>query len=112
MAAWLVHHMAFACCLAGGRRCHSLVCEPSMAGAVRGECGMINSTNDASQTKVLTLHDVHKSFGEAHIIRGVDLDLRKGERHAIIGPNGAGKSRLLQLISGLFWTLSGEILLH
>src|SRR3546814_6928755 len=72
MAAWLVHHMAFACCLAGGRRCHSPVCEPSMAGAVRGECGMINSTNDASQTTVLTLHDVHKSFGEAHIIRGVE----------------------------------------
>src|SRR3546814_16258370 len=98
MAAWLVHHMAFACCLAGGRRCHSLVCEPSMAGAVRGECGMINSKNDASQTTVLTLHDVHKTFVEAPIMRGVDMDLRHGERQAIIGLNGTGKLQLLHLV--------------
>src|SRR3546814_11414053 len=66
----------------------------------------------SSDLTVLTLHDVHKSFGEAHIIRGVDLDLRQGERHAIIGPNGAGKSTLFHLISGLFRPSSGEILLH
>src|SRR3546814_16066655 len=70
------------------------------------------SSDLASQTTVLTLHDVHKSFGEAHIIRGVDLDLRQGERHAIIGPNGAGKSTLFHLISGLVRPSSCEILLH
>ncbi|AKZ61938.1 branched-chain amino acid ABC transporter substrate-binding protein [Herbaspirillum hiltneri N3] len=59
----------------------------------------------------LSLREVHKSFGEAHIIRGVSLDLSEGERHAFIGPNGAGKSTLFHLISGQFKPSSGEILL-
>jgi hypothetical protein len=37
-------------------------------------------------TAALSLKDVHKSFGTAQIIRGVTLDIRPGERHAIIGP--------------------------
>lgn len=60
---------------------------------------------------VLSLHNLHKSFGETAIIRGVDLDLHEGERHAVIGPNGAGKSTLFHLISGLIRPTSGEIFL-
>ncbi len=60
----------------------------------------------------LKLTDVNKSFGAAHIIRGVNLEIRKGERHAIIGPNGAGKSTLFNLISGRFGLSSGTIELH
>ena len=45
---------------------------------------------------------MRKSFGPTEIIRGVNLDSRAGERHAIIGPNGAGKSTLFNLISGRF----------
>jgi len=58
---------------------------------------------------ILQLHDVHKSFGEAHIIRGAELELRDGERHAVIGPNGAGKSTLFHLISGQLQPTSGKI---
>jgi branched-chain amino acid transport system ATP-binding protein len=46
------------------------------------------------------------------IIRGVNLDIKKGERHAIIGPNGAGKTTLFNLMSGRFRLSSGEILLN
>ena len=46
------------------------------------------------------------------IIRGVNLDIAKGERHAIIGPNGAGKTTLFNLISGRFLVSSGEIRLN
>lgn len=60
---------------------------------------------------ILQLRDVHKSFGEAHIIRGAQLELRAGERHAVIGPNGAGKSTLFHLISGQLQPSSGQILL-
>ncbi len=63
-------------------------------------------------TPALTLSAVHKSFGATEIIRGVDLEIDNGERHAIIGPNGAGKSTLYNLISGLFPTSSGRIHLY
>jgi branched-chain amino acid transport system ATP-binding protein len=58
---------------------------------------------------VLQLIDVKKSFGALPIIRGVNLEVARGERHALIGPNGAGKSTLFNLISGLFQPSSGEI---
>jgi branched-chain amino acid transport system ATP-binding protein len=52
---------------------------------------------------------VEKRFGRTAIIRGVDLKVRAGERHAIIGPNGAGKSTLFNLISGRLKPSSGVI---
>jgi branched-chain amino acid transport system ATP-binding protein len=54
---------------------------------------------------------VSKSFGATQIIRGVSLDVFRGERHAIIGPNGAGKSTLFNLICGRFAPTGGSILL-
>ena len=60
----------------------------------------------------IELRGIHKSFGKTQIIRGVNLAIEKGERHAIIGPNGAGKSTLFNLISGRFRADSGEILLN
>ena len=60
-------------------------------------------------TDALQLIGVHKSFGATPIIRGLDLAVRQGERHAIIGPNGAGKSTMFHLISGRFPLTSGEV---
>ncbi|NVK47489.1 MAG: ABC transporter ATP-binding protein [Rhodobacteraceae bacterium] len=61
---------------------------------------------------ILSLQHVHKSFGEAHIIRDANLDVIPGERHAVIGPNGAGKSTLFHLCSGQFAPSEGKILLN
>ena len=60
----------------------------------------------------LSLVDVRKNFGATQIIRGVNLDIPKGQRHAIIGPNGAGKTTLFNLISGRFPVTSGSISLN
>ena len=60
----------------------------------------------------IELKGVTKAFGNTSIIRGVDLVVPRGERHAIIGPNGAGKSTLFNLISGRFPVSRGEILLN
>lgn len=65
-----------------------------------------------SSTPALKLIDVKKSFGKTEIIRGVELEIPKGERHAIIGPNGAGKSTLFNLISGRFGVSAGSIQLN
>jgi branched-chain amino acid transport system ATP-binding protein len=57
----------------------------------------------------LELAGVHKSFGATPIIRGVDMSIARGERHALIGPNGAGKSTLFHLITGRFPLSSGAV---
>jgi len=63
-------------------------------------------------SNAIELKGVTKSFGNTAIIRGVDLAISRGERHAIIGPNGAGKSTLFNLISGRYALSRGEILLN
>ncbi|MEK7438089.1 MAG: ABC transporter ATP-binding protein [Pseudomonadota bacterium] len=60
----------------------------------------------------IELKGVTKNFGNTEIIRGVDLAVPRGERHAIIGPNGAGKSTLFNLISGRYPLSHGDILLN
>ncbi|MEZ5890191.1 MAG: ABC transporter ATP-binding protein [Xanthobacteraceae bacterium] len=61
---------------------------------------------------VLVIDDLHKSFDSLAIIRGVNLTVLRGERHAVIGPNGAGKSTLFNLISGELAPSSGTIRLN
>jgi branched-chain amino acid transport system ATP-binding protein len=63
-------------------------------------------------SNAIELKGVTKSFGNTAIIRGVDLAVPRGERHAIIGPNGAGKSTLFNLISGRYAVSHGSILLN
>ena len=57
----------------------------------------------------LELKSVRKQFGPTEIIRGVNLNIKKGEIHSLIGPNGAGKSTLYNLISGVYKLSSGSI---
>jgi branched-chain amino acid transport system ATP-binding protein len=59
----------------------------------------------------LSTHGLQKSFGRTPIIRGVDLTVEAGHRHAVIGPNGAGKSTLFDLISGRIRPTAGTITL-
>ena len=64
---------------------------------------------DVASVPAVELRDVCKKFGATEIIRGVNLSIPRGERHAIIGPNGAGKTTLFNLISGRFPISSGSI---
>ena len=57
------------------------------------------------------LRDVQKRFGATEIIRGVNLSIPRGERHAIIGPNGAGKTTLISQLTGHLMPDSGSIFL-
>ena len=63
-------------------------------------------------TPLISVRDVHKSFGRNHVIQGVSLDVHAGETLAIIGISGCGKSTLLRLICGLEPPDAGEVTLE
>lgn len=58
---------------------------------------------------VLQLRSGYKTFGGFHVLEDVDLEIFKGEKHALIGPNGAGKTTLFNLITGQYYPTMGEI---
>jgi len=60
----------------------------------------------------IELIDLYKSFGSTEIIRGINLEIGQGERHAVIGPNGAGKSTLYNLITAKYLPSAGRIRLR
>jgi len=52
---------------------------------------------------------VHKSFGPKHVLKGLDLEVRRGETFVILGPSGTGKSCVLKLLVGLMQPEQGEV---
>ncbi|MFT4574436.1 amino acid ABC transporter ATP-binding protein [Marinomonas primoryensis] len=50
---------------------------------------------------LVNLHQVHKYYGDHHVLKGIDLDIKAGEVISIIGRSGSGKSTLLRCINGL-----------
>ncbi len=71
-----------------------------------------NSKKDCSNSEnplVLSMKNIHKSYGDFHAVKGVDLQVNQGETVAIIGPSGSGKSTLLRCINRLEKIEKGEI---
>ncbi|UTH01943.1 amino acid ABC transporter ATP-binding protein [Macrococcoides canis] len=59
---------------------------------------------------MIKVNDLHKSFGEVEVLKGIDLEVNSGEVVAIIGPSGSGKSTLLRCLNLLETPTSGEII--
>ncbi|MCS7187705.1 MAG: ATP-binding cassette domain-containing protein [Armatimonadota bacterium] len=59
----------------------------------------------------LALYSISKSFGGIQALKGVDLELKSGEIHALVGENGAGKSTLIKIAGGVFPPDEGSILI-
>ncbi len=60
--------------------------------------------------KVISINGLFKSFGELHVLKGIDFDLFKGENVAVLGKSGTGKSVLIKIIVGLLKPDKGEVL--
>jgi len=61
---------------------------------------------------ILEMRNINKSFPGVHALHDVNLNVRKGEVHAIVGENGAGKSTLMKILAGAYVKDEGEILLR
>lgn len=60
---------------------------------------------------IIRVENLHKYFGTNHVLRGIDLEVRKGEVIAVIGPSGSGKSTLIRCLNLLEKATDGKIFL-
>jgi polar amino acid transport system ATP-binding protein len=58
---------------------------------------------------IIRIRELHKRFGDLHVLRGIDLDVERGARIAIIGGSGSGKSTLLRCINFMEMPSAGTI---
>ena len=61
---------------------------------------------------MIEVKNIHKSFGDLEVLKGVNLTVQKGEIVAIVGKSGAGKTTLLQIIGTLDQPTQGEVLIN
>lgn len=58
---------------------------------------------------IIKLHNIYKSFGDKHILQGLNLEIHQGETFVILGPSGCGKSVSLKIITGLLQADCGTV---
>lgn len=78
--------------------------------AVRGAAASERAAPDTVKAQtVLSVTDCHAYYGDFHVVRGVSLDVKRGETVAVVGESGSGKSTLARIITGLLTPRSGQI---
>src|SRR5688500_4764485 len=63
----------------------------------------------ADKERIINIRGLHKSFGENYVLRGVDLEVYKGENVVVLGRSGTGKSVLIKIIAGMLKPDSGMV---
>jgi phospholipid/cholesterol/gamma-HCH transport system ATP-binding protein len=69
----------------------------------------MRTTDKKEYAEVISIKGLEKSFGNNHVLRGVDLSLRQGENVAVLGRSGTGKSVLIKIIVGLLKPDKGKV---
>jgi polar amino acid transport system ATP-binding protein len=62
-----------------------------------------------SSSAQIRIRDLHKSFGDNEVLRGIDLEIGRGEVVCVIGPSGSGKSTLLRCVNLLEEPAKGQV---
>jgi lipooligosaccharide transport system ATP-binding protein len=66
-------------------------------------------SSSASPESMIHARDLRKSFGELEAVKGIDIDVRRGEAFGFLGPNGAGKSSTMRMIAAVSPVSGGEL---
>ena len=61
---------------------------------------------------MISARNIHKSFGDLEVLKGIDLEIKKGEMVSIVGASGAGKTTLLQILGTLRSFDNGEVVIN
>lgn len=69
----------------------------------------MNNTSPHQSNVVISVKNLYKSFGDNHVLKGVNLELHKSENIIVLGKSGSGKSVLIKIISGLLTQDSGSV---
>ena len=70
---------------------------------------MVTNASALSDSPVISIRGLTRTFNDFLALRGIDIDIRAGERVAVLGPNGAGKTTLLKVLSSAITSSSGEV---
>jgi len=71
----------------------------------------LSESRPDAENVLVELRDVHLAFGRNPVLKGINLEVRRGQAVSIIGPSGSGKSTILRCITGLLKPQSGDIFL-
>ncbi|MFF0145185.1 amino acid ABC transporter ATP-binding protein (PAAT family) [Amycolatopsis sulphurea] len=72
----------------------------------------MTTTHTGAPVPIVRLEDLHKRFGDNEVLRGIDLEIQRGEVVAIIGPSGSGKSTLLRCLNRLEEPSRGSVAIN
>jgi ABC-2 type transport system ATP-binding protein len=75
---------------------------------LRGRCKE-ERVNDSEEQRVIRLEGITKSYGAVRAVKGIDLEIRRGETVALLGPNGAGKTTTISMLLGLLTPTAGTL---
>ena len=67
------------------------------------------TTTAATTDPIVSIHDLHKRYSDYEAVRGVNLEVRRGEIFAFLGPNGAGKTTTVEIMEGFRQATSGAV---
>jgi len=73
---------------------------------------ILQATNGIEDEVIIRAIKLNKFFGDKHVLKDIDFEVRKQEVVALIGPSGSGKSTLIRCLNGLEKLTSGEIYIH
>ena len=73
---------------------------------------MVNNKKSISSKPVIEIKEMHKWFGDFHVLKNITLKVNQGERIVICGPSGSGKSTLIRCINRLEVHQQGDIIVN